>query len=279
MLARVAFRSVAVASLAVLLACGRPPAGRDCKSQADCPPDAHCRAGLCVADRAPVAVVGVPASPVSNVVLRFDGHGSHDPDPGDAVAGWSWDVRAAGAPSPACEPLLGAGRDEAELAVLFPCGGAFDVSLVVADSLGVPSAPSTVRVDVAMSADPPEVVAGADRAVGHRCAGAPLVCTPWDGSSSSFALSALASGPLGVTFRYSWTATPPPELAGQPAARVRFVPGPEVASPEVVLETDGTAIAGRWTFTVVATDSRELSAVARQRLDVGNRPPALAGGG
>ena len=279
MLPRVAFRTVALAALAVLLACGRPPAGRDCASQADCPVDAHCRSGLCVADLPPVAVVGTPASLVSNLVLRFDAHGSHDPDPGDAIAGWSWDVRAAGTPSPACEPLLGAGRDQAELTVLFPCGGEFDVSLVVADSLGVTSTPSTVRVGVATSPDPPEVVAGADRTVDHRCTGTPPVCTPWDGASSSYALSAWATGPLGVTFRYRWTAAPPPELAGQPAPRVRFLPGPDVASPEAVLETDGTAIAGRWTFTVVATDSRELSAVARQRLDVGNRPPVLEGGG
>jgi hypothetical protein len=277
--ARAARHALLVASAALALACGRPPAGRDCASQADCPSDAHCRSGLCVADQPPVAVVGTPGALVSNAPLRFDAHGSHDPDPGDAVSGWSWDVRPAGASSPACEPLVSAGRDQAELTVLFPCGGEFDVSLVVADSLGVTSAPSTVRVAVATSPDPPQVTAGPDGRVEHRCAGAPLVCTPWDGASTSFALSAQATGPLGVTFRYRWTATPPPELEGQPAPRVRFVPGPDVASPDAFLETEGTAIAGRWTFTVVATDSRELSAIARQRLDVGNRPPVIVGGG
>ena len=274
-----AFRSAAAMAVALVLACGSLPAGRDCSSQADCPADARCTAGMCVADVPPVAVISAPTPLKSNRTLTFHARGSHDPDPGDAVSSYAWDVRAAGVLSPACAPLLGADRGQVELTALFPCAGDFDVSLVVGDDLGLKSAPAVLRAQVELLPDPPQVTAGDDLSTGHRCSGAPLRCSSWDGTSTTVALSAQAMGPLGVGFRYRWTATPPPELQGQPEARAVFLPGPDVRDPQVRLETDGTAIAGRWTFNVVATDSRELSDVARQHVEVGNRPPAVAGGG
>jgi hypothetical protein len=225
-----------------------------------------------------VGVIDAPAPLVSNRPLTFDARRSHDPDPGDRVAGYSWEVAVAGAVPAGCEPLAG-GAGSADFTVLFPCGGEFEVSLVVADELGLESAPTLLRLQVAQSPEPPLVTVGPDLAVDHRCTGLPLRCTSWDGSSSAFALSAEASGPPGVAFQYRWAASPPPELAGLPAPRAVFSPGPDHPSPAVVVETDGTAIAGVWSFRVEATDSRGMVAVGRQQVSVGNRAPVLVGGG
>jgi hypothetical protein len=270
---------LAASFAAVAGACGSLPAGRNCAVRSDCPPDAHCRAGVCVADRPPVAVITAPASPRSNLLLSFGAHASHDPDPGDAVSAYAWGVRPAGPVDAACEPMMGSARDLAEVTVLFPCGGEFEVSLVVKDSLGLESAPAVRRILVDASTDPPHVVVGADGMRDHHCTGTPLRCTMWDGAGDAFLLSAQASGPLGVTFRYHWSATPPPELAGQPAPRVIFFPGPDAEAPAVQVETDGTAIAGDWRFDVVATDSRGMADAAHQRVRIANRPPVVTGGG
>jgi hypothetical protein len=92
-------------------------------------------------------------------------------------------------------------------------------------------------------------------------------------------LAAAGSGPSGVTFTYRWTVELPPELAQQPVPRITFSPDDTSAEPAVRIETSGTAISGRYTFVVAATDSRGMVAVGRQRVDVGNRPPVLSGGG
>jgi hypothetical protein len=272
--------SLLLAALAAVAgACGSLPAGRTCAARSDCPPDAHCRAGVCVADQPPVAVITAPAAPRSNLLLSFGAHASHDPDPGDAVTGYAWGVRPAGLVDGACQPMMGSARDLPDVTLLFPCGGEFEVSLVVEDSLGLESAPAIRRILVDVSTDPPHVVAGADGTRDHRCTGTPPRCTMWDGAGDTFPLSAQASGPIGVTFRYHWSATPPPELAGQAAPRVIFLPGPDAEAPEVRVETDGSAIAGDWTFDVVATDSRGMADAAHQRLRIANRPPVVAGGG
>ena len=66
------------------------------------------------------------------------------------------------------------------------------------------------------------------------------------------------------------------------SSQPRGSPSPPTTPPPsrvVRIETSGTAIAGRYTFVVAATDSRGMVAVGRQRVDVGNRPPVVSGGG
>jgi hypothetical protein len=163
--------------------------------------------------------------------------------------------------------------------VVFPCAGDHDVSLSVRDSMGLESAVRAVRVRVDLTVDPPQLTPGPDATVGHRCSGTPLSCTTWDGASPELALSAVGSTPAGVTMSYRWSVEPPPELAQQPAPRVTFTPSDASPEPRVRIETAGTAISGRYTFVVSATDSRGMVAVGRQHVDVGNRPPVLVGGG
>jgi len=267
--------SALLVATALALGCGALPSPRTCSVATDCPSGALCTAGVCVADRPPVAAIGLPSPIVSNLSLVFDGGASSDPDPTDRVAGWEWTVKPLRG---ACDPDPGAGTGE-KLSVVFPCSGDFEVSLVVLDSAGMRSPAAFEQVHVELSSDPPQVATGGDVTLDHRCAGTPVLCTPWDGNAAALSLAAQATGPTGLTFSYHWTAALPPELAGKTAPRVTFLPGPDVASPSVLVETDGTAIAGRYTFTVQATDSRGMVAVGRQRLSVGNRPPVVSGGG
>jgi hypothetical protein len=230
-----------------------------------------------VANAAPVAVIEPPSPAGSNRPLLFRSAGSRDDDPGDSISGWSW--KAAPPPgSTGCEPFPGTGAG-AEFTVVFPCAGDHDVSLTVVDSMGLESAARTLRIRVEPTLDPPLVTAGPDVSVGHRCGPAPVSCTTWDGGAPEVPLSASASGPAGVTFTYRWTVELPPELARQPGPRISFSPGEDASEPVVRIETAGTAIAGRYTFVVAATDSRGMVAVGRQRVEVGNRPPVVSGGG
>jgi hypothetical protein len=273
------YRSIPAAILLLFVAsCGEPAAPRTCAVAADCGSGSWCRAGYCVANALPLAVIEPPSSVTSNRPLTFRGSGSRDPDEEDAVASWHWSVQGvAGSASAACAPLPPSGSGS-DLTVIFPCAGEYDVALEVVDSQGATSPRASVRTAVALSTDPPSVVAGADLSVDHRCSGSPLTCTPWDGQASELALEAAASGPPATTFAYRWTVEPPPELSGLPAPRVSFSPSAEVASPRASIETAGTAIAGRYLFTISVTDSRGMVAVARQRVEVGNRPPVLSGG-
>jgi hypothetical protein len=230
-----------------------------------------------VANAAPQAVIEAPLSIGVSRPAVFRGGGSHDADPGDAVTAWAWRASAPAGTS-GCDPLPASGWG-ADFTVVFPCAGDHDVVLSVTDSLGLGSAERVVRVHVEATSDAPLVSPLPDFAVEHACRGTPLSCTTWNGLSSEVTLSAAASAPPGVTFTFRWTVELPPELASQPPPRVTFVPGDSVAAPRVRIETAGTAIAGRYTFVVAATDSRGLVAVGRQRVDVGNRPPVVSGGG
>jgi hypothetical protein len=230
-----------------------------------------------VANAPPVAIIEAPASPGTNRPHLLQGGSSRDDDPGDAVTTWSWKI----SPPPgttACEPLPAQGSGP-ELSVLFPCAGDHAVTLTVADTQGLASSPRTIHLAVEPTIDPPRLTAGADVVVPHRCAGTPLACTPWDGSASDVALTAAGEVPAGVSFSYRWSVELPAELAAQAAPRITFTPSEAAAEPRVRIETSGTAIAGRYTFVVLLTDSRGMVAVARQRIDVTNRPPVLTGGG
>ena len=273
MRAGITLRLVLLAALGV--GCGAVPTPRSCTTSSGCPEGALCQGGVCVADQPPAAAAVLSSSPTSNVPLVLDGSGSHDPDAGDSISSWSWTIAPAGSGCDA-EPPSGSAE---KLPVVFPCAGDFDVTLVVRDSVGTPSPAATERVHVAPSTDPPQVSVSGDLALDHRCGGSPVLCTAWDGERAPIQLSASASAPAGVSFSYHWAAIPPAELSAQPAPRISFLPGPDVASPTVLVETDGTAIAGRYAFTVAATDSRGMVAVGRVKVTIGNRPPVIAGGG
>ena len=262
---------------AALAACGEPPAPATCSTAAECPTGSWCRSGGCVADAPPVASIEPPPALGTNRPLTFRGGGSHDADPGDSVVGFDWRVAQVAA-APGCDPspLTGTERD---ITVVFPCPGDHDVTLAVKDTMGVASPPATLRVRVEPTIDPPQIATGPDRAVDHRCAGEPLRCTTWDGSSDTVSLSAAGVAPEGMGFRFRWSVERPAELAGQPAPTVTFLPDETSPSPAVRIETAGTAIAGRYVFVATAVDARGMVAVARQSVEVGNRPPVLVGGG
>lgn len=275
--ARICTSIATFSALLVSTGCGDLPAPATCATSDSCPSGAWCRSGSCVANAAPVAVIDPPASAGTNRPLVFRGTGSHDPDEGDSISGWSWKVVPLAGPG-SCDPLPGTGTG-VDFSVVFPCAGDHEVTLTVVDSMGLASAPLTLRVRVEPTIDPPAVAAGPTVSIEHRCGGTPLTCTPWDGDAPDFLLSATGSGPAGVTMTYRWSVELPAELAQQPPPRITFFPGETAAQPMVRIETAGTAIAGAYTFVVAATDSRGMVAVGRQRVEVGNRPPVLSGGG
>jgi hypothetical protein len=219
-----------------------------------------------VANAQPVAAIEAPASVGANRAVVFHGAGSRDADPGDSVRAWAW-LAVPPAGTSGCEPLPTSGWGP-DFTVVFPCAGDHRIVLSVTDSLGLGSAGRTIPVAVVAAADPPVVTMGPDARIAHACSGAPLTCTTWDGISSEVALSAAGSSPSGAAFAYRWSVELPPELAGSPAPRVTFVPGDHVAAPRVRIETEGSPMAGRYTFAVAATDSRGMIAVGRQRVDV-----------
>lgn len=275
-------RTTRIATLVALLAalvplgCGRLGTPTACAVPAECPSDSWCRSGQCVADAPPVAVIELPTVLASSRPIAFRAGGSHDPDPEDAIAGHAWTARSTGGAG--CDPFPASGT-EADFTVVFPCPGDHDVSLTVRDTLGLESTPASVRVSIAPTVDPPRLSAGADAAVDHRCAGTPLTCTAWDGTVDDVALVATGEAPSGVTFSWHWSVETPAELAAGPRPRVTFLPSDSVAAPRARIETSGTAISGRYVFTVTATDSRGMVATGRQQVVVGNRPPVLVGGG
>lgn len=276
-LARLLLVRVALVASLAHAGCGDLPSPATCSDSAPCAQGAWCRSGTCVANAAPVAVIDPPASAGTNRPLSFRGSGSHDPDEGDSISAWTWKAVYPGG-SLTCDPLPGTGTGP-DFSVVFPCAGEHEITLTVVDSVGLASTPRTLRVRVDATVDPPLVTAGPTLSVEHRCGGAPLTCTPWDGDSPEVLLSATGSVPSGVTLTYRWSVELPAALAQQPAPRITFVPGDTSPQATVRIETAGTAIAGVYTFVVEAIDSRGMVAVGRQRVEVGNRPPAVSGGG
>ena len=265
------------AALTATLGCGSGhPELQRCGSASDCAADAFCRDGRCTASAPPIAVVTAPAArPLrSHTVLRFDGSLSHDPDPEDRVVAFAWSFRKAVA---GCDPYPASATGQAA-DVVFGCAGSFEVELTVTDATGHASAPAVLPITVELSADVPTVAMAPDLSLEHRCAGAPLRCGPELPAGATLSLSATASSPVSSAFTYAWDVALPAELSGKPAPRVTIDP-PDGPSPVVTIETDGTAISGEYVFTVTATDAYHLVAVGRQRVTVGNRPPAVAGGG
>jgi len=268
------------AALLVAACGGKIEKPRSCRTQADCPADSFCREAVCVASAPPIAAVSAPAAPHrSHTRLTFAGSRSRDPDPEDHVASLSWTARRVQAD---CDPFPGSAAADgvdAPFAVVFGCAGTFEVRLVATDATGRASEPAVVPLTVVLSDVVPAIAMGSDLTLQHLCTQGPLLCTTGDSPSArTFALSAAATSPVSGVFQYQWTVELPAALAATPP-RVVFTPSATAAAPTVRIETDGTAIAGDYLFSVAATDEWHLTVVGRQRVSVGNRPPVVAGGG
>jgi hypothetical protein len=249
---------------ATLAACASEKEPASCGSDAQCPASSRCRAGVCVADGRPVAIIRPPLMPVEVFALvELDAADSQDPDHEDAVGDHLWTIRSLTA---RCAPPEVAGR-EPLARVRFGCPGRYEVSLAVRDGLGLESAPATIEVDVAPSMRPAVVTAGPDVSTDHTCAGEPRVCRPTDPVALT-ASTTLAGAAL------TWSVEPPLDRALEDGTRrVRLVPAAGGAS--ALIESDGTAISGDWIFRVEARDAYGVVGAAYTRISVRNRAPVV----
>ena len=220
-----------------------------------------------------------PASAAgSNRPLLFRGSGSHDDDPGDAIAAWSWKA------SPPAGLHRAASRSRARARGPTSRWSSPAPAITRSPSpswtrWASASAVRTLRVRVEATARPSAPRRGAPTSRSSTAAAArPSPARPGTGSPRRWRSRPRATGPPGVTFTYRWTVElPPGAVARSRPPRITFSPDDTAAEPNVRIETAGTAIAGRYTFVVAATDSRGMVAVGRQRVDVGNRPPVVSG--
>lgn len=261
------FRIAALVLAPVLGACAaRSSPPRTCETHSECPSRARCIAGACVANGPPLAVIALPDTLQTYVLLTFDGSTSSDPDPGDAVVTYAWTFRSLGAN---CTPPVVA--DTEPLArVRFACAGRYAVDLTVTDQLGR-SATTTNEIEVAEMDGPALVEVGPDIAVDHACTTVPMRCAP----TTELALSASAPAVSSPDLKFSWTVEPPSNRPLDAARRVIFTPSALVAAPTVSVETDGESISGDWVFRVEAHDSAGVIGSAAMRVSISNRPPVI----
>lgn len=252
--------------VSLLAACSADGGARECTTEASCGTGSRCTEGLCVVNRPPVASVAVPSGIEAFAVVTLDGSASSDPDPGDAVASHAWRILPVDAPC--AGPTIAGAAATAQ--ARFGCPGRFAVELTAFDTLGAPSLAALQEVEVLPSTAPPVVTAAPDVVVGHRCAGEPLVCTV-DTPTLRVALGALVAEPRP---RLRWVVSPPAFSPGG-ARQVTFDPSPEVPSPEVSIETDGSAISGDWVFRIEAYDDLGVLGAAAMRVSVTNHPPVI----
>jgi hypothetical protein len=254
---------------ALLVGAACTPGGGEpsCAADADCPWNARCVASACVTNAPPLPSLVLPSGPIeANVLLSFDASASHDPDVGDAVVSHAWSFRSAGAP---CEPPVVAGTGPLASA-RFGCAGRYEVDLTVTDVLGA-SATATEPLEVQPYSGPALVTVGPDVALDHACTASPARCAPVGQAALSAAAPGLA--PEGLVFE--WTVEPPPDRPLGAGRRVTFTPSRFVASPTVLVETDGQAISGDWTFRVEVRDGAGLLGAGVVKVAVKNRPPEV----
>jgi hypothetical protein len=259
--------------LALLLAaCGGPEeAVRTCSTDAECGPGARCLQSSCVANRPPVTALLVPASPASNRVLFLEATAT-DPDPGDAVARFTWTITPLGAGCEAePEPTTGP-----RLEVVFWCAGTYEVSVLAEDGRGGASTPARQVVEVATATGAPEVTTAPESTVDHACSGTPLACRPAvAGNPVALPLSATVVDPAGGGLVYRWRVIPPAGV--DPLAAVTYARGAASLSTEAWIETPSGSIAGTWRFRLRVASAAGLVGRADQVVRIGNRPPVLSG--
>jgi hypothetical protein len=220
-----------------------------------------------VANAPPLPSLVLPSGPLeANVLLSFDASGSHDPDVGDAVVSHAWGFRSAGAP---CAPPVVAGTGPLASA-RFACAGRYEVDLTATDALGA-SATVTEPLEVQPYSGPALVTVGPDVALDHACTASPARCAP----EGEVVLSAAAPGLAPEGLAFEWAVEPPPDRPLDANRRVTFTPSRFVASPAVLVETDGQAISGDWTFRVEVRDAAGLLGSGAVKVALKNRPPAV----
>ncbi len=268
-----AARLVLPALLAGAAACAgsAPPLVPECRTASDCSGFAHCIDGACIADVPPTADFAYPATPGTNVPVRFVATAS---DPDDAVVSYAWTI-APGAGGCAPDPASGGAST---LETIFFCAGAYEVALVAVDQAGAASAPRRVTIQVVQTPGAPSVTARPALDLAHRCAGAPTRCVATSGAADTFQLGATASDPDGDPIAYEWTAFPPALPAGAALPVATFVGGAASYAPTVRIESAGGPLAGTWRFRVRVTDGTGLVAQAVQEVRVANEPPVVVPG-
>jgi hypothetical protein len=255
---------------------GRKPLA--CQLDTDCPAEAKCVLGACVAGSLPQAKIVVHASQgelVSHRDITFDGSQSQDMNPRGSVTQYAWSVKRGR--TAACDPTATAGA-RPSFTTNFQCPGEYVVELQVTNDLKLHSLPEQATLEIAPSSSPPTITSTGPNALAvHRCEGSPLVCRALDAAGSSgFQLSVTATDVEdGPNLAYAWTYEPPAGV--DPAkAHVTFEPSANTPTPIVRVTTDGAAIAGDWVFQANVTDSSKLTTVKGQTLTVANAAPAVA---
>jgi hypothetical protein len=248
-----------------------------CQVDPDCPAEAKCVLGACVAGSLPQAKIVVRATAaelVSNRLITFDGSASQDTNPGGSLRRYAWAVTRP--PGTGCDPSASAG-DQPTFATIFGCSGVYAVELKVTNDVGLESLPQRAELTIAQALDAPVITAiGPDLSAAHRCAGSPVVCRALGAADQpSFQLSVSATDRQDANLGYAWTYTAPAGV--DPAkARVVFDPSPNTPTPVVRIETDGAPIAGDWVFQAQVTDSDRLVTVGNQKLTVANTAPDVS---
>lgn len=257
-------------ALALLAACGAPggPTPMACAGDEGCGPTARCNGYACIENQPPVADFAPSGDLVASSEITLDASASHDPDTGDSISSYAWEVSSSDATCPV--PSISA--TTRTTTVRFGCAGHYDVELVVFDGMQLESAPRVRTLVVAERTGPAIVVAGADQTVGHVCAGAPVACT----TATQVQLSATLASAAALTVR--WSVQPPAGFPLDATRRVRFQPSPTSLNPTVVIESDGTAIATDWDFRVEALNGADVLASDVTRVSVTNRPPTVTVG-
>jgi hypothetical protein len=154
--------------------------------------------------------------------------------------------------------------------VRFAGPGTYVASLTTTDEMGA-SAVATRELQVARYSGPTLVELSPDLPVQHACTATPRRCTP----VGVVALSATATADAPPDLAFTWTVEPPADRPLDGARRVTFDPAANVASPVVLIETDGQAISGDWVFHLVASDAAGVVASGDTRISVRNRLPVV----
>jgi hypothetical protein len=256
------------AALSVAGCSSSAPEPQHCQSDAECSSTARCLSGACVANGAPLASVELPGLLESNLLLTFDGSSSVDPDypSGDSIVSHAWAFRAIAA---GCEAPVVAGTGPSAT-VRFACPGTYAVDLTVTDEMAA-SAVATREFEVGAYSGPTLVEIAPDLTVQHACTTGPDRCTP----VGTIVLSATPTPDAPADLTFEWTVEPPADRPLDANRRVTFDPGPDVAAPTVLVETDGQAISGDWVFHLVARDAAGVVAASAMRLSIGNRAPVV----
>ncbi len=254
-------RLLAVLALTLAAGCAQKLPATGCKADSQCPAASRCTTGVCTADSRPVAAIQPLGVVEEFALVTLDGSASGDAD-GD-LSEHLWTIRSIDAPCAAPEIA----NRTALTPVRFACSGRYEVTLTVADALGMSSDPVQREVTVRPSTATSLVVAGQDLATDHVCSGPSFRCR----TTKEVRLRATAAS--GAPVR--WTVQPPVERPLDEHRRVSLELDGATGDVVAQIVTDGTAIAGDWIFRAEVTDEFGVVGADVTRVSVRNRPPVI----